>query len=99
MRRAGEVRLALLRAAVALSTPDRAPTQRELAECAGVSYGATRQTVRDMVRAGVLRVARTRRVPYRNRPVAEYAPAAGRVEPASAGFGLLQAVWRRSRAA
>uniref|UniRef100_A0A1A7GDW7 GntR family transcriptional regulator n=1 Tax=biofilter metagenome TaxID=1070537 RepID=A0A1A7GDW7_9ZZZZ len=74
MRPAGEIRQALLDAARTLVTADWAPTQRELAEHAGVSYDAARGTVRDMVRAKALRVVRTRRVAYRNKPVAEYVP-------------------------
>lgn len=73
MRPAGEVRQALLQAALDLTTPDSAPTQRELAEQAQVAYEVARGMVRDMNRGGALRIVRTRRVAYRNRPVAEYA--------------------------
>lgn len=75
MRLAGDTRLALLRAAAELSTPERAPTLRELALKACVGQQAALHTVRNMARCGQLTIARTRRVDYRNRPVAEYAPA------------------------
>lgn len=74
MRPAGEVRQALLNAALALATPERAPTLRELAIHSQVGFDAARDTLKNMCRANVLRVVRTRRVPYRNKPVAEYAP-------------------------
>jgi len=76
MRPAGEVRQALLDAALALTTPDRSPTLLELAAKSQVGFLAARRTVDNMRRAGVLAVVRTRRVEYRNRPVAEYAPRA-----------------------
>ena len=69
MRPAGEVRQALLRAAVQLATPDRGPTMRELASAACVGYSVARRTVDHMKRSGELRVARERKVDYRNRPV------------------------------
>lgn len=96
MRPAGEVRQALLQAAAELVTPQRAPTQRELAEAAQVSYGVARHTVRNMAQQGVLRIVRTRRVPYRNRPVAEYAPVA---QPAAPARCELQALMQRWAAA
>ncbi|KQM68790.1 hypothetical protein [Xylophilus sp. Leaf220] len=76
MRPAGEVRQALLQAAGRLATEERAPTLAELAAEATVGYEAAMNTVKNMVRAGVLRIARQRPVDYRNRPVAEYVPAA-----------------------
>ena len=75
MRLAGDTRLALLKAAAELSTPERAPTLRELALKACVGQDAAMHTVKNLTRCGVLTIARTRRVAYRNRPVAEYAPA------------------------
>ncbi len=72
MRPAGDIRLALLKAADELSTPERSPTMLELAMHAQVGFLAARKTVENMRRAGVLRIVRTRRVEYRNRPVAEY---------------------------
>lgn len=75
MRRAGDARLALLKAAVELTTAARSPTIRELAARACVGQEAARKTVDNMKRAGLLVIKRQRRVDYRNRPVAEYAPA------------------------
>ena len=83
MRPAGEVRQALLQAADALATAERAPTLAELAAGSGVGYDAAMATVKNMVRGGALCIARRRHVPYRNRPVAEYVPAR-LVETASA---------------
>lgn len=76
MRPAGEVRHALLQACTQLATPDRGPTLREMAAVACVGVSAARDTVKNMSRAGLLRRVRDRKVDYRNRPVAEYAPAA-----------------------
>ncbi len=76
MRPAGEVRLALLNACSRLATPERGPTLREMAAAACVGLTAATHTVKHMSRAGQVRIARQRRVDYRNRPVAEYVPAA-----------------------
>ena len=76
MRPAGEVRQALLNACTQLATPDRGPTLREMAAVACVGMQAARRTVENMSRAGQLRRVRDRKVEYRNRPVAEYVPAA-----------------------
>ncbi|HRP21585.1 MAG TPA: hypothetical protein PK925_13245 [Alicycliphilus sp.] len=70
----GEVHLALLRAVQELATPERGVTVREAAAHARVGLVAARSTLSNLRRYGVLEIARTRRVPYRNRPVAEYAP-------------------------
>lgn len=75
MRPAGEVRQALMTAAGRLATPERGPTLLELAADAKVGYEAAMATVKNMVRARVLEIPRTREVDYRNRPVAEYVPA------------------------
>lgn len=72
MRPAGEVRQAIFEAALALTTPERSPTLLELARYSQVGFLAARRTVDNMRRAGVLVVVRTRKVEYRNRPVAEY---------------------------
>ena len=72
MRPAGEVRQAIFEAVLALTTPERAPTLLELACHSQVGFLAARRTVDNMRRAGVLVVVRTRKVEYRNRPVAEY---------------------------
>lgn len=88
MRPAGEIRQALMAAALAMTASNQTPTQRELAERAGIPYTQTRSTVREMVRGGALQIVRTRRVAYRNRPVAEYAPASGRPSVAAPVFDL-----------
>jgi len=75
MRPAGEIRQALLNAALELVTPERAPTVAELAAHSQVGFDAALHTVRNMRRAGHLAIVRERRVDYRNRPVCEYAPA------------------------
>lgn len=74
MRPMGEVSLALLAAARKLCTPDRAATLAELAAASGVALGAARTTVVRLRRTGKLHIVRERKVTYRNRPVAEYAP-------------------------
>jgi hypothetical protein len=74
MRKPGEERTALFKAACEMVTPERAPTLSELAGKACVGKDAARRTVDNMVRAGLLRIERLRRVEYRNRPVAEYVP-------------------------
>lgn len=84
MRPAGEIHQALLKAAQELFTPDKAPTLAELAGRACVGLEAARRTVFNMCRSDVLTVARTRKVPYRNKPVAEYAPAPPDVKDDSA---------------
>lgn len=88
MRPAGEVRQALLQACAALARPDQGATLRELAARACVGLKAAERTVDHMRRAGQVHIVRTRRVPYRNRPVAEYAPAAPLV-PAQAPAQVL----------
>ena len=75
MRNPGESRVAILKAAMDLTTAARSPTLRELVVRSCVGREAGRRTVDNMKRAGLLVVTRTRRVDYRNRPVAEYAPA------------------------
>jgi hydroxyacyl-ACP dehydratase HTD2-like protein with hotdog domain len=77
MRPAGEIRQALQRAATELTTPlppDRGATFQELAVRAQVGVGGALHTVRNMARAGQLCISGRRKVPYRNRPVAEYRP-------------------------
>ena len=73
-RPAGEVRRALLQAALDLNMGDRAATLRELARAACVGHSAARIAVKNMRRDGVLSLVRERSVAYRNRPVGEYAP-------------------------
>ncbi|MBN8749509.1 MAG: hypothetical protein J0I65_18610 [Variovorax sp.] len=74
MRPPGEVRQALLDAALALTTRERSPTLMELACKSQVGFLAARRTVDNMRRAGALVIVRTRAVDYRPRPVAEYSP-------------------------
>ncbi len=94
MRPAGEVRVALLNACSQLATPDRGPTLREMAAVACVGLKAATHTVKHMSRAGQVRIARERRVDYRNRPVAEYVPAALVRDDQDDGFVDLSSVLR-----
>lgn len=91
----GDVRKALLTAAQMLATADKAPTLQELAQHACVGIKAARATVQNLKRCGALAIARPRRVAYRNRPVAEYAPA-HLIQSAQQGFdaSALVAAWR-----
>ena len=72
MRPHSEVRQALVASAQALATPTRGVTLAELAAHAQVGRAHARAMVSNMKRHGALQIARTRQVPYRNRPVAEY---------------------------
>lgn len=92
-RPAGEVRRALLQAAVALNMGDKAPTLRELARQACVGQSAARVAVSNMRRAGLLVIVRTRREVYRARPVAEYAPAHMAQPSAPSPFQALVSAW------
>jgi len=97
MRPANDTRQAILKAAVELTTVARSPTLRELAARACVGQDAARRTVDNMKRAGWLIKIRERRVDYRNRPVAEYAPKEG-VEVSEATAADWRAVfgaWRK----
>lgn len=90
--------MALLSAAAELVTPTRAPTLAELTERIGqdmpLGGEVVRKTVHNMTYHGKLRIVRTRRVAYRNRPVAEYAPVDPAEEGASGdGFVDLAAAW------
>jgi len=95
MRPRGEVYLALLDAAHELATPDRGATLREMALRACVGLGAARYTVSYMRKSGVLTIARTRRVTYRNRPVAEYIAPVSEATSASipSGVSALLSAW------
>ena len=97
-RPAGEVRTALLVAAVELNMGDRAGTLREISRAACVGHSAARTAISNMRRAGVLSVVRARSVAYRNRPVAEYAPLCLLPEQEQSNdsnfnFNALQGVW------
>ncbi len=89
----GEVHLALLRAVQELATPGRGVTLREAAAHARIGIKAARCTLSNMKRYGVLEIARTRRVPYRNRPVAEYALPSAAPGEAGRGIDVLVAAW------
>lgn len=94
MRPAGEVRLALFQACRELATPERAPTLREIAARACVGLTAATHTLKHMSRAGQVRIPRTRRVEYRNRPVAEYEPALPRAACAAhVELGSVMQAW------
>jgi hypothetical protein len=71
-RPAGEIRKALLAAIAELETPERGVLLREAAAHACVGLAAARHTIKSLRRAGLVRIARWQRVPWRNRPVAEY---------------------------
>lgn len=97
MRPKGATHLALLDAARTLATPERGATMRELAQCACVGVAVARYMVAAMAKYGALEIVRTRRVPYRNRPVAEYAlprPVAQSPAPGAWALGAAMASWR-----
>jgi predicted transcriptional regulator len=94
MRPAGEIREAILAACHAMTTPERAATLAELCQRANVSRSAATSTLKNLVRSGVLTIPRTRKVPYRNKPVAEYAPATA-TRASIVDLGTLLAAWGR----
>lgn len=79
MRPAGEISMAILGAAAHLVREEggqrRGPTLQELAHHACVGYEAALYSVKNLTRSGKLEPVAQRKVDYRNRPVAEYAPA------------------------
>lgn len=81
--------MALVEAAKALATPDRGATLQELAARACVGRMAARHTLGYLVRSRALVIVRTRRVTYRNRPVAEYALPDAAAEKPGAALGVL----------
>jgi len=89
MRPTGEVSLAMLQAAHAIrrerATSGQGPTLAELVARSQVGYKVARATVSNLKRAGHLEIVGTRRVPGRNRPVAEYAPATSSGEDLQGG--------------
>jgi hypothetical protein len=95
----GAVAKALLKTACELSAAGRRVTLAEMAAGACVGHAAARSTVTNLTRRGQLRIVGVRRVDYRNRPVAEYAPAAvAAVEPAAPGWvdlGRCLSAWPR----
>ncbi len=92
-RPVGDVRLALLQAAAALSAPDHSPTLKELAAHACVGHAAARMAVSNMRRAGQLVIVRLRPVAYRRRPVAEYAPSVADGQAAGPFLQALMGAW------
>lgn len=72
MRPAGDISKALLQAVEKLATPERGPTLQEVAHAACVGVDKARQMLQVMKFRGHVSIPRTRRVPGRNRPVAEY---------------------------
>lgn len=74
MRPAGEISQALIQAARDLARDGRGATLAELASRACVSREAARHHVPKLKSRGHLQQVGERRVNYRNRPVAEYAP-------------------------
>jgi hypothetical protein len=76
MRPASDVRQALVNAAQDLHTARGGASMAELAEHARVGRDVVRYMVPSMLRSGTLYIVGQRRVGYRNRPVALYAPGA-----------------------
>jgi hypothetical protein len=99
MRPKGEIHQELLKAVGELATAERGATLREAAFRACVGLSAARYTMKYLRSSGSVVIARTRRVPYRNRPVAEYALAPVGPDAGSAtaggvsGVGVLLAAW------
>lgn len=106
MRPAGEVRVVLLETATRLvqAAPQApGPTVRELSVASGVSYSATLHTTKNLARAGALCITGRRKVPYRNKPVAEYkpkelaaqaSPPSDQQEQAAPDFTALSLAWK-----
>ncbi len=91
-RPASETHLALLQAAHAIraerAASGQGATLLELVHRSQVGYKVALTTVSNLKRAGHLRIVGERKVGYRNRPVAEYAPAEIQTEIESrAGHG------------
>lgn len=99
MRPQGEVSAAILAAATRLVTRAgdqvRGPTVRELAAAACVGQQDAVNTVKNLTRCGKLRPVAERRVDYRNRPVAEYAPWSATAVTSPDGFTTLLTAWAR----
>lgn len=99
MRPLSEVAQALLTTANRLSAAGRAVTLAELAAGACVGQQAATYTVKNLKRSGHLKIVGLRRVSYRNRPVAEYAPATVDVEGVDASprveLGRCLQAWAR----
>lgn len=100
MRPRSEEATALLQTALRLSTAGRGVTLAELASHSQVGKASARVLVSNFKRRGQLRIVGLRRVSYRNRPVAEYAPALAEA-PRLPGWIALSAcltVWSKAPA-
>jgi hypothetical protein len=88
LRPHGEIRQAILKAASDLAVwadgARRGPTLQELAAHAKVGSVSARTMVQHLTRAGALEKVAERKVDYRNKPVAEYAPKQTSPEEAAA---------------
>lgn len=99
MRPSGEIRQALLQAAGELTFQEdgrqRGPTLQEMAAKAQVGVRAALMTVKNMTRAGALQAIGERKVDYRNKPVAEYAPVPpeSRAAPSHAEVSRVLSLW------
>lgn len=92
MRPSGEITQALLKAAKEFAEQGRPATLVELAHSACVSREAAYDRVKKLKSRGHLQQVGERRVDYRNRPVAEYAPAdvCNKEEEGITGFVALE---------
>lgn len=88
MRPAGEISLALLQAAREIAQEGRGATMVELASRACVSRDVAMDRVKKLKNRGHLQQVGERRVEYRNRPVAEYAPADDEIQVMSGAVVL-----------
>ena len=103
MRPLSDVAQALLSTATRLSAAGRAVTLAEMAAGACVGRVAATVTVKNLRRSGHLKIVGLRRVAYRNRPVAEYAPATVkavealtlRIAPAGVDLARCVSAWAR----
>ncbi len=90
-RPAGDVHLAMLQAAQAIRNERResgqGATLLELVHRSQVGYQVARKLVPSLKRRGQLQIVGERRVSYRNRPVAEYAPTLAVEAESRAGHG------------
>lgn len=99
MRPLSDVAQALLSTANRLSAAGRSVTLAELAAGACVGHHAATMTVKNLRRSGHLKIVGLRRVTYRNRPVAEYAPRSVEADspaaPAGVDLGRCLSAWAR----
>ena len=101
MRPATEVRQAILQAVSTMATPQRGVTLQEInqAVCSQMPVGTdtVRRYLDNIKRSGAVCIPRERRVEYRNRPVAEYAPAdsSNQIQQGWVDLGRSMADWVR----